>query len=194
MQIPKPAAALTSGLLAAKGAARPAMRRQTITGLGNARAAPPVDDLGWNDMGHDLPAPAAPEPAPPESSSPVALRIATLSASLGNDAGTAPQPAAPIDVKLPKAKTGQIRQLFTVSSRKQPAPAPAPATSRKSAFTLRIDAERHLRLRLLSAVSNRSAQQLLITALDALIAAHPDIEQLAADPKARSALAETGTD
>jgi predicted HicB family RNase H-like nuclease len=40
---------------------------------------------------------------------------------------------------------------------------------RKAAFTLRLDPERHLRLRLLSAYSNRSSQQLVLEALDRLL-------------------------
>ncbi|MBB3345815.1 MULTISPECIES: hypothetical protein [unclassified Sphingomonas] len=48
----KPMAALSVGLLARKGQARPAMRRaDTFTAL--ARAG---DDLGWNDMGEGAPA------------------------------------------------------------------------------------------------------------------------------------------
>ena len=43
----------------------------------------------------------------------------------------------------------------------------------KSAFTLRLDDERHLRLRLASAVTNRSAQLLVTEALDALPANAP---------------------
>jgi len=46
----KPLASLSSGLLARKGAARPAMRRQ---GLGGTHAIP-HEDLGWNDMGYDV--------------------------------------------------------------------------------------------------------------------------------------------
>jgi len=47
---PKAFASLSSGLLARKGAARPAMRPQGFgQGGGN------LDDLGWNDMGHDAP-------------------------------------------------------------------------------------------------------------------------------------------
>ncbi len=41
---------------------------------------------------------------------------------------------------------------------------------RKSAFTLRLDAERHLRLRLLSAHQHRSAQQIVIEAVDRFLA------------------------
>jgi pyruvate/2-oxoglutarate dehydrogenase complex dihydrolipoamide acyltransferase (E2) component len=49
------------------------------------------------------------------------------------------------------------------------APAPIPLSSnrvRKAAFTLRLDADRHLKLRLLSAHSGRSSQQLVVAALD----------------------------
>jgi predicted DNA-binding protein len=42
--------------------------------------------------------------------------------------------------------------------------------TRKSAFTLRLDAERHLRLRLLSAHQHRSAQQIVIEAVDRFLA------------------------
>jgi len=50
---PKPFASLSSGLLARKGAARPAMRPQ---GFGQGGAA--LEDLGWNDMGFEAPKPA----------------------------------------------------------------------------------------------------------------------------------------
>lgn len=49
---PRAFASLSSGLLARKGAARPAMRPQ-----GFGQAGGNLDDLGWNDMGHDLPRP-----------------------------------------------------------------------------------------------------------------------------------------
>ncbi len=57
----KPAASLSSGLLARKGQARPAMRPQGFVGLDPGTS---LDDLGWNDMGSDLPPPAI-EPVPP---------------------------------------------------------------------------------------------------------------------------------
>ena len=50
---PKAFASLSSGLLARKGAARPAMRPQ---GFGQAGAG--LEDLGWNDMGFEPPKPA----------------------------------------------------------------------------------------------------------------------------------------
>ena len=55
----KPFASLSSGLLARKGAARPAMRPQgfggQVGGGGN------LEDLGWNDMGFEPPKPAETE-------------------------------------------------------------------------------------------------------------------------------------
>ncbi|WP_265530808.1 hypothetical protein [Sphingomicrobium marinum] len=45
-------ASLSSGLLARKGDARPAMRRQSFGEMGQG-----LDDLGWNDMGEETPAP-----------------------------------------------------------------------------------------------------------------------------------------
>ena len=51
MADPKPFASLSSGLLARKGAARPAMRPQ---GFG-AQSGAGLEDLGWNDMGFEPP-------------------------------------------------------------------------------------------------------------------------------------------
>lgn len=51
---PKAFASLSSGLLARKGAARPAMRPQ---GFGQIGAAG-LEDLGWDDMGFEAPKPA----------------------------------------------------------------------------------------------------------------------------------------
>jgi hypothetical protein len=51
---PKAFASLSSGLLARKGAARPAMRPQGFGGQTGAG----LDDLGWNDMGFEPPKPA----------------------------------------------------------------------------------------------------------------------------------------
>jgi len=50
---PKAFASLSSGLLARKGAARPAMRPQGFGQVGSG-----LEDLGWNDMGFEAPKPA----------------------------------------------------------------------------------------------------------------------------------------
>ena len=50
---PKAFASLSSGLLARKGAARPAMKPQGFNQIGGS-----LEDLGWNDMGFEPPKPA----------------------------------------------------------------------------------------------------------------------------------------
>src|SRR5215217_673919 len=52
MSEPKPFASLSSGLLARKGAAKPAMRPQGYGTFGHS-----LEDLGWDDMGHAAPQP-----------------------------------------------------------------------------------------------------------------------------------------
>jgi hypothetical protein len=51
---------------------------------------------------------------------------------------------------------------------------------RRAAFTLRVDAERHLKLRLACTLDNRSAQQLVTEALDRFLDELPDVATLAA--------------
>ena len=72
-----------------------------------------------------------------------------------------------------------------------PAPRHAPrlqaalAGKGKAAFTLRLDRERHLKLRLACAVDGRSAQQLVTEALDQLLERMPELDGLAAKAKRR---------
>ncbi|UZK68026.1 hypothetical protein [Sphingomonas sp. M1-B02] len=155
----KPAASLSSGLLARKGHARPAMRPQGFVGLTPLAH----EDLGWNDMGDEAPYVApAPVDMPVEAPKPAVLRqrealdeqIAKVEAA----AAVTPEPAKVESVK--------------------PASAPL-AKKSKAAFTLRLDAERHLRLRLASAVTHRSAQMLVTQALDAFLESLAEVEALA---------------
>jgi hypothetical protein len=162
MAEPKPLASLTSGLLARKGAAQPAMRRPML-GFGRA-AALVQDDLGWNDMGFDV------EPVPQPLEEPVAPVGLT--------------PMAPIPVEPPVVR--QRKSLARRLAAKPAAPEPAPAAGRKAAFTLRLDAERHLKLRLACAVSGQSAQQIVTQALDDFLNDQPEIDRLAEQlPRAR---------
>jgi len=50
---------------------------------------------------------------------------------------------------------------------------------RRAAFTLRVDAERHLKLRLACTIRNISAQQIVTEALDRLLSEVPNLEPLA---------------
>ena len=180
----RPFASLSSGLLARKGAARPAMRPQ---GFGPHNG---FDDLGWNDMGAEVhgefedelpehvpssiaaltPAPkAAPQDVAQEAPEPeVVAQQRAIAESFAAEEAPAP---APVPAEPPAA-------VVALPRRQAPAAAPAPA-GKKSAFTLRVDAQRHLRLRLATAVTGRSAQQLVTEALDQLLASLPEIESLA---------------
>ncbi|SRR5690606_3183092 len=53
----------------------------------------------------------------------------------------------------------------------------------RAAFTLRLDAERHLKLRLACTIRNRSAQQLVTEALDRFLGQIQEVEALAAQLK-----------
>lgn len=163
MAEPKPLASLTSGLLARKGAAQPAMRRP-VMGFGQqATAALLQDDLGWNDMGFDV---TEPEPVPAEPRAVVGLTPMTQ-----------PPVAAPVPTVMVEREELAERMEAAV---KTIAPAKRAATNgRKAAFTLRLDADRHLKLRLASAVVGRSAQQMVTEALDNFLAALPEIDKLA---------------
>ncbi len=59
------------------------------------------------------------------------------------------------------------------------------AHGRSAAFTLRLDADRHLKLRMACTLANRSAQQLVTDALDTMISNLPDVAVLAAQAAKR---------
>lgn len=146
--IPKPLASLSSGLLARKGAAKPAMRPQAFV---PAPAA--LDDLGWNDMG-------TPAPIPPVLAERAALTEAIT---------PQPEPAA----EAPPVHVVRSVSLATAARLRRET-----AHGGRAAFTLRLDEARHLQLRLASAITSRSAQQLMTVALDDLIAALPEVAAL----------------
>lgn len=169
MSDPKPFASLSPSLLARKGGARPAMRPQIqpLHQFHEATARQIEDDLGWNDMGHEA---AAPEPEMSATAEVVSLN-----------------PSAPFSAEIPAV----VRQQQAIAGKvTQPVPARARRSAlsdgRRAAFTLRLDAERHLKLRLACTLSNRSAQQIVIEALDALIDGLPDVSEFAAQVRKRS--------
>ncbi len=65
-------------------------------------------------------------------------------------------------------------------------PRALPGQKEKAAFTLRLNQERHLKLRLACTLTNRSAQMMVTDALDALLATMPEINQLAAQFPAKN--------
>lgn len=61
----------------------------------------------------------------------------------------------------------------------------APGTKAKAAFTLRLDPDRHLKLRLACAVNGRSAQQIVTDAVDELLRQMPELDAMAEKAKRR---------
>ena len=191
-------ASLSSGLLARKGQARPAMRPQGFgfsTGLG---------DLGWNDMGHDAgPRPVSPRLpanlAGPATSVPMPVAVPPVVRQQEEIAREFAAPAEPEVVAEPVVEVvaeapAPVAPTPKAAPKKAKAPKAAAAgpknvakraEGRKAAFTLRLDAERHLRLRLACAVQNRSAQLLVTDALDQLLESLPDVARLAASLPAK---------
>lgn len=99
-----------------------------------------------------------------------------------NDMGLAALSASQV-VPAVLAERAKLADAVVPSATPRKAAAPtaraATAGARKAAFTLRLEADRHLRLRLASAVAGRSSQQLLIEALDAFLNTQPEVETLA---------------
>jgi len=241
MSEPKPFASLSSGLLARKGAARPAMRPQ---GFGQSGAG--LDDLGWNDMGFEAPKAVPAERdsehdafgeeivEPPRSSHPTGLspvespvhgqqaEIADRFSSAADQEEFDEDYDETAELYDPNALDGDDEDeeveaeeadeealyaepeapVFAAPEPEAPvfaapepaayeAPAPAPAPRRapqarstpgakeKAAFTLRLDKDRHLKLRLACAVNGRSAQMLVTEALDQLLRGMPEVDVMA---------------
>jgi hypothetical protein len=239
---PKPFASLSSGLLARKGAARPAMRPQ---GFGQMGAG--LEDLGWNDLGFEPPKPsvtpirdsehdgfgeelpAQPMRNPLAALTPVGSPVHDQQAEIEDrlvhqDEEEAEKAVVPIDAEIDDqidedfdetaelydpeevvenpGSTDAVEAAEVVVFAKSPAvhpavaavvPTPAPrrpnrprsvpGSKGKAAFTLRLDPERHLKLRLACAVDGRSAQLLVTAALDALLGSMPELEDLAGKAK-----------
>ena len=174
MTEPKPFASLSPSLLARKGGARPAMRPQIqpLHQFHEATARQIEDDLGWNDMGHDQgghdqgghdSAPEAPAGGEVVSFSPAVPQA---------------EPAAAPVPEVVRQQQAIAAQVSTPAAPARPRRS-ALADGRRAAFTLRLDAERHLKLRLASTLANRSAQQIVTEALDRLIDNLPDVAELA---------------
>jgi hypothetical protein len=212
----KPFASLSSGLLARKGAARPAMRPQGFGG----QAGSGLEDLGWDDMGFEPPKPSDAERdedhdafgedvvehprAHPTGLTPVGSPVHDQQAEIverlnGAEDEEEEELDAIAEHHEPEAEdlreTDQVPAEVRMTAAPVVTPAPAPrhaprpraavGSKGKAAFTLRLDPDRHLKLRLACAVDGRSAQQLVTDALDQLLDRVPDLDGLAAKAKRR---------
>jgi hypothetical protein len=100
----------------------------------------------------------------------------------------APEPPSVLDQLSASAKSVPVPSpapspRSAPSSRPVSTPRSAPGSKAKAAFTLRLDPQRHLKLRLACAVGGRSAQQIVTDALDQLLGAMPELEAMAAKAK-----------
>lgn len=165
-------ASLSPTLLARKGGAKPAMRPQhaALASIQHEPAAEPehLEDLGWNDMG--------------EGDAPSADVVSLVP--------NASAPAA-VEAPAPQPRPAVLRQQDAIAERVAAPRSAVPSTKTalarisRAAFTLRLDAQRHLKLRLASTIRGMSAQALVTEALDALLADMPELDTLAAQVKRR---------
>ena len=203
---PKPFASLSSGLLARKGAARPAMRPQGFGQVGGG-----LEDLGWDDMGFEPPKPTeadrdaehdafgqelTPHPSrnPLAALTPIASPVHDQQAEIADRLGDTDEDEAVdedyddtaelMDVE-DTACTPAAAEVFSPLVAAIPAPRrqtkarSAPGSNAKAAFTLRLAPARHLKLRLACAVKGSSAQQLVTDAVDRLLAGMPELDSMA---------------
>ncbi|WP_260598646.1 hypothetical protein [Sphingomonas endolithica] len=180
MNAPKPLASLSSTLLARKGTARPAMRPQGFGVFGAPPASGPAqDDLGWNDMGDGE---AAVAPVPPVLIEREALQeeFAAQPAPAEPDPAPSMDEAKPVEPAKPAISVATATRIGRETRAKHKGQA-------KSAFTLRLDADRHLKLRLASALQHRSAQLIVTEALDAFLETLPEVDALLSQLPTRAA-------
>lgn len=207
MSEPKPIASLSSGLLARKGAARPAMRPQGFQQVGQS-----LEDLGWDDMGFEPPKPVEiardadhdafgedvdehprvhPTGLTPVQS-PVHSQQAELAARIvdspvdgeGDEQDDSPelsqsQPELAVEPEPEPAAPIAVAPRFIAPPRRALRPRAANGSKAKAAFTLRLDPDRHLKLRLACALDGRSAQNIVTAALDQLLENMPELDAMA---------------
>lgn len=178
-------ASLNSSLLARKGGAKPAMRPQSALITGHGPTPTSAEDLGWNDMGsEDEPVREAevlqltPAPANPAT--------AAEAREIDHEANDQLEGVAPAEPPVRKQQAVIAERLAApVEDVVATVREAGRERGKRAAFTLRLDGERHLKLRLACTVRNRSAQQIVTEALDALLGGMPELDSLAAQVKRR---------
>ena len=158
------------------GGNQPGLRAAPLSGGEGGEEAAPV-------------APDMPDAVPPVAATPVTTPVNAPAAIPETPTPVMPAPVAPAPfagltpsrtIAAPAIVAGQMASADSAPQRilaRTPRREAVPGS--KAAFTLRIDPERHLRLRLASAVTRRSAQVILIEALDTYLKSLPDIDALA---------------
>lgn len=158
-------ASLGPTLLARKGGAKPAMRPQ-LAPLPKEVTDDALEDLGWNDMGG--------EETHDETANVVAL----------NSGPVAEQTTSPVVKKQQKSLSDRVladavMEAPEAKATRAPKSKAAKSSGRRAAFTLRLDTDRHLKLRLAATMKGVSAQALVTEALDHLLDDIDDLNALA---------------
>jgi hypothetical protein len=214
-------ASLGPSLLARKGGAKPAMRPQVAPLVTEEAivAEDQLEDLGWNDMGHDhgdqdggaeivpingaaAPSMTAPGPIVRRQQRRLEQRVLADAAMTGpedcpedwdseygeeaRDAGLyEPGYAGDYDENDGEDDASAVYAPLAAAPIAAPESAPAPAAvtaakpARRAAFTLRLDADRHLKLRLAATMHGVSAQVVVTEALDRLLSEYDDLDIIA---------------
>jgi len=160
-----------------------------------------MEDLGWNDLGED----AESSPATHTAASAPATRNHDNDgasadgeeresedsadegefAPLANHAGKGADPREETATVTP-IRTGAPRLPRPRLAVSNPTNGDKRASSgKRTAFTLRLDAQRHLKLRMASTLAGRSAQSLVTEAVDAMFADIPELDALVARVQSR---------
>jgi len=175
-------ASLNPTLLARKGGAKPAMRPQ-LAPLPEEVADEALEDLGWNDMGQDDEAGADIVPITPDTANQDALDAASPVVKrqqrkledrvLADAVMEGPEDTLEDEIESTPVVTKPSKPKAKKVAKK------AAKKSRRAAFTLRLDTDRHLKLRLAATMQGKSAQAVVTEALDALFEEIDDLEALA---------------
>jgi len=201
-------ASLGPSLLARKGGAKPAMRPQAASLVADATAVAALaeeqlEDLGWNDMGDpegpvgaqivpinaDISAESiatGPGPIVRRHQRRLEERVLADAAMTGphdreseyDEEDRAPG-GDPVNASGRQAAPVHAQRADTRSR----ARISAAESGRRAAFTLRLDADRHLKLRLAATMQGVSAQVLVTEALDRLLSEYDELDVIASHIK-----------
>jgi hypothetical protein len=162
----KPTASLSAGLLARKGGARPGQKYMAEPGL-EIPERNCVIRFGASDTMETIVTAPAPDFYEPfaDNDLPAAHDLIThVVPQVTPVLRQVEVPPVVAEVSTPKPAFVAAPYVSETRQRR------AAGSGSKAAFTLRLDAERHLRLRLLSAHQHRSAQRIVLEAVDRLLA------------------------
>lgn len=140
-----------------------------------ALAEEKLEDLGWNDMGSE-----------DEAQSDDSAEIVSITGKAANeDVSDADSPIVRRQQKdlsdrvLADAAMPAHVESIVAKAKKSKAANGSQKAGKRAAFTLRLDTERHIKLRLASTIKGVSAQALVTEALDGLLDQIEDLDALA---------------